>query len=166
MKKVFGICRQYVEDFREKRGSLLFLGNTGVGKTFLSNCIAKELIDRYYSVIYLTANELFDCVAGVRMQKTDDLAVKELYGFISDCDLLIIDDLGTEMINTWTASQFFYLVNARLTAAKATIISTNLSMKAMRDIYSERVTSRIASGYTIVPVYGKDIRLKKKLTEN
>lgn len=165
MKQVVQILKDYVEAFRTKKENLLFLGNTGVGKTFLCNCIAKELMDRYYSVIYLTANELFDCISKVRIDKTDDMSVRELYGYTADCDLLIIDDLGTELTNAFTASQFFSLINGRLASEKATVISTNLSMRSLRDTYSERVTSRFTSGYTIVPLYGDDIRLKKRLAE-
>jgi len=162
MQKVLKLCREYTDQFKEEKGNILFLGNTGVGKTFLCNCIAGELLDKFYAVIYLTANELFECISKVRIDKTEDLSLKELYGYIFGCDLLIIDDLGTEMTNTWTASQFFSLINARLNDRKATVISTNLSMKSLRDIYSERVTSRITSGYSVIPLYGEDIRLKKK----
>lgn len=165
MERVCGMCRNYVENFRIRRGSLLFQGNTGVGKTFLSNCIAKELLEAGFSVIYLTAGELFDCLAEVRIEKTEDLAKKELFDYIFSCDLLIVDDLGTEAANTFTASQFFYLVNRRLKEGRGTVISTNLSMRVMRDIYTERVTSRIASGYDVVMLYGDDIRRKKKLRE-
>jgi DNA replication protein DnaC len=163
MKGVLKICRDYAEGFAKKKESLIFMGNTGVGKTFLCNCIGRELIDRYFSVIYLTANGLFDCISRVRMDKTEDLSVRELYGYLSDCDCLIIDDLGTELTNTMVSSQFFNLINARLAAEKGTVISTNLSLNQLRDTYSERVTSRITSSYTIVPLYGSDIRLKKKM---
>ena len=82
---------------------------------------------------------------------------------ILDCDLLIIDDLGTELINTFTTSQLFYLVNARMNRKKGTIISTNLPVNSLRDEFTDRVTSRIMSGYTIIPLYGEDIRIQKKL---
>ena len=165
MERVLEICRNYVKNFRTSRGNILFQGNTGVGKTFLSNCIAKDLIEEGFSVIYLTAGELFDCLAEVRIDKTEDLAKKELFDYIFSCDLLLVDDLGTEAANTFTASQFFYLVNRRLNEERGTVISTNLSMRMMRDTYTERVTSRITSGYDIVMLYGVDIRLKKKLKE-
>ena len=162
MERVLVMCRRYTEEFDEKHGSILFQGNTGVGKTFLSHCIAKELIASCHSVIYLTAGELFDTLADVRIARTEDLDRKELYEYIFSCDLLIVDDLGTEAANTWTASQFFYLVNARLNAEKGTVISTNLSMRMLRDTYTERVTSRIASGYDVITLYGDDIRRKKR----
>ena len=165
MKHVLAICREYVEQFPVKHGSILFQGNTGVGKTFLSNCIAKALIERGHSVIYLTAGELFDCMAAVRMEKTEDLSVQELYEWLFRCELLILDDLGTEVGNTFTDSQLFYLVNARLNAKQGTVISTNLSMRMLRDTYTERVTSRISSGYETVMLYGDDIRKQKRMKE-
>ena len=165
MERVLEICRSYVKKFRNAPGNILFQGNTGVGKTFLSNCIAKDLIEEGFSVIYLTAGEMFDCLAEVRIDKTEDLAKRELFDYIFSCDLLLVDDLGTEVVNTFTSSQFFYLVNRRLNEERGTVISTNLSMRMMRDLYTERVTSRITSGYDIVMLYGDDIRRKKRIKE-
>lgn len=165
MARVVEICRRYVRDFDQRHGSILFQGNTGVGKSFLSNCIAGELLEKGHSVIYLTAGELFDCLAAVRIDKTEDLAKRELFDYIFSCDLLIVDDLGTEVSNTFTSSQFFYLVNRRLNEERGTVISTNLTQRMLRDTYTERVTSRITSGYEIVMLYGDDIRLKKRLKE-
>ena len=106
-------CKEYVENFKNEKESILFTGNTGCGKTFLSNCIARELIRRYYSVVYLTATDMFDILAGSRFNGNDDDEAKDRAAYILDCDLLIIDDLGTELINTFTASQMFYCVNER-----------------------------------------------------
>ena len=86
----------------------------------------------------------------------------DMYEYILDCDLLVIDDLGTELNNSFTSSQLFYCLNERLNRKKGTVISTNLSLNALRDTYTERVTSRIMSYYRILPVYGDDIRLKKR----
>ena len=88
-----------------------------------------------------------------------------MYQYILDCDLLIIDDLGTELVNTFTTSQLFYVVNERLNRKKGTIISTNLSLESLRDLYSERVFSRISSNFKMRKLIGKDIRLMKKLGE-
>lgn len=165
MRRIEERCRSFVENFPREHGSILFQGNTGVGKTFLSNSIAKELIERGQSVIYLTAAEFFDCMAKVRIEKTDDLKLQELYDYIFSCDLLILDDLGTEVVNTFSASQLFYLVNFRLNAQKGMVISTNLSMRMLRDSYSDRTTSRITSGYDILMLYGDDIRAKKRKRE-
>ena len=153
-------CKEYVENFKNEKESILFTGNTGCGKTFLSNCIARELIRRYYSVVYLTATDMFDILAGSRFNGNDDDEAKDRAAYILDCDLLIIDDLGTELNNTFVSSQLFYCINERLLRKKSTIISTNLSMTMLRDTYSDRISSRIISQYSIIPLYGDDIRTK------
>ena len=160
MEKQLERCRRYAAGFREKRGNLLFRGNTGVGKSFLSHCIAKELIDQGFAVLYLGAAELFECMAAVSMDREEDLSRKEQYDLIFSADLLIIDDLGTEMMNSLTISQFFNLLNARDVPEKGTVISTNLSLTMLRDTYTERITSRILSGYSIIELYGDDLRRK------
>ena len=160
MEKQLERCRRYAAGFREKRENLLFRGNTGVGKSFLSHCIAKELIDQGFAVLYLGAAELFECMAAVSMDREEDLSRKEQYDLIFSADLLIIDDLGTEMMNSLTISQFFNLLNARDVPEKGTVISTNLSLTMLRDTYTERITSRILSGYSIIELYGDDRRRK------
>ena len=160
MEKQLERCRRYAAGFREKRENLLFRGNTGVGKSFLSHCIAKELIDQGFAVLYLGAAELFECMAAVSMDREEDLSRKEQYDLIFSADLLIIDDLGTEMMNSLTISQFFNLLNARDVPEKGTVISTNLSLTMLRDTYTERITSRILSGYSIIELYGDDLRRK------
>lgn len=162
MRFVVGKCLDFVENFPEKGGNLLFTGNTGVGKTFLTNCIAKELMDQYYSVIYLSANSLFDIFSRTKFEYQTEEDIRGMYQHILDCDVLIIDDLGTELNNSFTSSQLFYCINERLNAKKSTIISTNLSINMLRDAYTERVTSRITNQYTVIPLYGGDIRLRKR----
>ena len=159
MRRVVAGCREFVRDFDKKHDNLLFTGSTGVGKTFLTNCIARELMDDFHSVIYLTASDLFDVFS---RNKFDYDNVKDMYRFILDCDLLIIDDLGTELNNSFTSSQLFYCINERMNMSRSTIISTNLTLARLRDSYTDRVTSRIMSGYRIIPLYGGDIRLLKK----
>lgn len=160
MKSIISKCKDFVEKFKGSGENLLFMGAAGVGKTYLSNCIAKELIDRYYSVIYLTSNELFDVVGKVKTDKEAPEDMKELYNYILECDLLIIDDLGTELNNLLVSSQLFFIINHRITVKKSTIISTNLSMSMLRDSYTERVSSRLASNYMPITIYGDDIRQK------
>lgn len=162
MGQVTETCRNFVEQFSKEHGNLLFTGPTGVGKTFLTNCIAKELIDQYYSVIYLSANDLFEVFSKNRFDYQDQEDMKGMYQYILDCDLLIIDDLGTELNNTFTSSELFYCINERLGSSKSTIISTNHPMNELRDRYTERVTSRLISQYTVIPLYGDDIRIRKK----
>lgn len=162
MKQVYGWCREYVEGFAAKGGNLIFTGSTGVGKTFLTNCIAKELIDRYQSVIYLSSSDLFDVFSKNKFYHDKEEDMQDMYQYILDCDLLIIDDLGTELNNSFVSSQLFYCINERLIRKKGTIISTNLSMDMLRDTYSDRISSRIISQYSIIPLYGGDIRTKKR----
>lgn len=160
-KRAVTECRHFIEDFDNKPKNLFFYGNTGVGKTFLSNCVAKELLERGNSVIYFTAFQLFDILSkGVFDRDADAIAAHQN---IFDCDLLIIDDLGTEFSNSFTTSQLFLCINERLLRQKSTIISTNLNLNQMIDLYSERTWSRISSNYTLIKLFGDDIRIQKKL---
>ena len=162
MTMVIEECREFVERFGEEKGSILFTGSTGCGKTFLSNCIARELIHRGFSVVYLTATDMFDVLSDSRFGNRDEEEAKDRAAYILDCDLLIVDDLGTELINTFTASQLFYCVNERLNRKKGTIISTNLALNRLQDEFTERVTSRIMSQYKIFPLLGDDLRLVRR----
>ena len=164
MRRTVAEARLFIENFDKQFQNLLLLGAVGTGKTFLSNCIAKELMDSCHSVVYLTAFQLFDMLSkaafgGERSAQN----YQQTYPYLFDCDLLIIDDLGTELVNTFTTSQLFYVVNERLNRKKGTIISTNLPVNEMRDEFTDRVMSRIISQYQIIPLYGEDIRIRKKL---
>ena len=158
--KVFDVCQSFVKTFDTNFSNLLLLGETGVGKTFLSNCIAKELLDSYHSVIYLTAIELFKCFENSDFSKGEDVEYQDVSYFI-DCDLLIIDDLGTESYNSYTISKLFYVINERILRRKSVIISTNLSMPQLENTYSERIFSRLISAYTILRLFCEDIRVQK-----
>ena len=162
MRRVVAGCKEFVRVFDKKHDNLLFTGSTGVGKTFLTNCIARELMDDFHSVIYLTASDLFDVFSRNKFDYDNAEDMKDMYRFILDCDLLIIDDLGTELNNSFTSSRLFYCINERMNMSRSTIISTNLTLARLRDSYTDRVTSRIMSGYRIIPLYGGDIRLLKK----
>lgn len=161
IEKAYLASREFVNSFGKEFGNLFIYGDTGVGKTFLSNCIAKALMDQSYSVIYLSSFELFDTLAKSKFAK--DNQADEMNEHIFDCDLLIIDDLGTEMTNSFTVSQLFLCLNERILRRKSTIISTNLSLESLVNIYSERIFSRITSNYTMLKLTGDDIRIKKKL---
>ncbi|MDD2978453.1 MAG: ATP-binding protein [Hespellia sp.] len=161
IKSAYSTCQEFVKSFGAEFHNLFLYGDTGVGKTFLSNCIAKELIDRTYSVIYFSAPELFNTFAKSTFEKNVDAAAMNEY--IYDCDLLIIDDLGTELTNSFVTSQFFACINERLLSKRSTIISTNLSLESLVDLYTERTFSRITSNYTMLRITGDDIRIKKKL---
>ena len=159
-KRAVQECQHFIKDFDNKPKNLFFYGETGVGKTFLSNCVAKELLEQGKSVIYFTAFQLFDILSkGVFEKDADALGAHQN---IFDCDLLIIDDLGTEFANSFTTSQLFLCVNERILRQKSTIISTNLDMNQMVDVYSERTLSRIISNYSIIKLFGDDIRIKKR----
>lgn len=162
MRRIVSECLQYVKNFGEHPDSLLFTGNTGVGKTFLTHCIAKALLDEGYSVIYFTASQLFAMFSS-QISDREDEALRELDSDILSCDLLILDDLGTELGNTFDTSKLFYCINQRLVFGKATIISTNLSTEAVTERYSVRVTSRLFSEYQVKPLFGGDIRKAKAL---
>ena len=159
-KRAVSECKHFIEDFDNKPKNILIYGDTGVGKTFLSNCVAKELLERGYSVIYFTAFQFFDILSkGVFQKDADAIAAHQN---IYDCDLLIIDDLGTEFANAFTSSQLFLCVNERILRNKSTIISTNLNMSDLAEMYSERVPSRITSNYTVIKLFGDDIRILKR----
>ena len=161
MRRVVAGCREFAAGFDRKKENLLFTGSTGVGKTFLTNCIAKELIDSGHSVIYLSAGDLFEVFSRNKFDYDTPEDMRDTYRYILDCDLLIIDDLGTELNNSFTSSQLFYCINERMNMSRSTIISTNLSLKQLRDSYTDRVTSRIMR-YRIIPLYGRDIRILKR----
>ncbi len=157
-------AKSFVHNFGEKGGNLFLYGDTGTGKTFLSNCIAKALLDESYSVIYFTAFQLFDIFEKNVFDKNEDAL--EANENIFNCDLLIIDDLGTEFANSFTTSQLFQCLNERLLRGRSTIVSTNLSLKQIAEIYSERTFSRITSNYKLIKLFGDDIRIAKKFKNN
>ncbi len=163
MQKIVAGCKTFIRHFQDCHENLLFLGNAGVGKTFLAHCIAKELLDRGYTVVYLTAFRLFDILEKNKFGKDEDTAytAASRFEYILDSDLLIIDDLGTEMNNSFTSSQLYLIINERLLKQKSTIISTNLSYANIIANYGERVYSRIIGNYSIRKIIGEDIRLHK-----
>lgn len=167
MKKIFTECKDFVSTFDDDYRNLFFYGNVGVGKTYLTNCIAKELLQSGHSVIYFTAFQLFDVLAKHTFHSYDvSEDIENVYQHIFNCDLLIIDDLGTENTNSFVSSQLFLILNERNLRKKSTIISTNLSLENMANQYSERTFSRISGFYKIFKFDVQDIRLKKKLKNN
>ena len=161
VQKAVADCQSFIQSFDDSFKNLFFYGDTGTGKTFLSNCVAKELLDRGHSVIYFTAFELFHIFEKNAFYKDNE--INEDYQNIFTCDLLIIDDLGTEFSNSFTNSQLFLCLNERILRRKSTIISTNLPLSKLAETYSERTFSRISQSYIMIKLFGDDIRIQKKL---
>ena len=156
--------KSFIQNFGSSYDNLLIYGNTGVGKTFLSNCIAKELLDAGHTVIYLTAFQLFEILEKYKFNTAENYEeIRNRFEYILDCDLLIIDDIGTELNNTFVTSQLYQCINERHLNQKSTIISTNLSFDQLKNNYSERIFSRISSHYKLLKIIGDDIRLQKLL---
>ena len=155
--------KEFIKNFESSYPNLLFYGTVGTGKSFLSVCIAKELLDTGHSVLYFSAVSLFSLIQtnSFDFKKTDEL--NALYEDLYNTDLLIIDDLGTEHITNTSVPQLFSCINERLIRNKSTIITTNLTPGEIKAMYSDRVASRIASNYHICKLTGNDIRMLKKM---
>lgn len=161
-------CIEFVDNFDNPNyKNLLFTGNTGLGKTFVSNCIANEMIKRGKNVLYQTAPVLLESVIDYKLSKYKSSNNSDFYKNILESDLLIIDDLGTECINSMKLSELFTILNTRLlnlnNRVTKTIISTNLGINNIFKNYEERIGSRIAGFYDIYYFFGDDIRFKKKI---
>lgn len=164
IQKIHRAALYFSENFDKTGDNLLLYGNTGVGKTFLTHCIAKRALDRCHTVVYLTSPGLFDILEKNKFDKDISSFEKSAtVSYILNCDLLIIDDLGTELCNSFTVSQLHQVIDTRLVHRNSTIISTNLSFDDLREQYSERIFSRITSSYSLLKLTGDDIRLKKAI---
>lgn len=157
------ICQRFINNFDDKnQKNLLFTGNTGLGKTFLSSCIANEIIKKGKNVLYQTAPVMLDSIIDYRFGKSNST---NILASILNVDLLIIDDLGTECMNNMKFTEMFNIINTRLlnqNKITKTIISTNLSLKELYANYDERIVSRIVGNYDICYFFGDDIRFKKR----
>lgn len=162
IKKIWTVCLNFVKNFDSKFENLVFYGSSGLGKTFLCNCIAKELLDAGKTVIYVTAFQLFKMIENERFNKTEEEESNEFLDMLNTVDLLIIDDLGTEFSTVLSSSELFNFINTRMLEKKATIISTNLSPQNMINQYSDRIISRIYGQYKILSFFGDDIRILKR----
>lgn len=159
MDKTFRTCRSYAFGFSDKSESLLFSGSTGLGKTFLSACIARTVADNGYSVVYESAGHLFSRMERARFNNDED-ARQECEKYTS-CDLLIMDDLGTEMPGQFVTAALYSVINDRLLCGKPTIISTNLNTEDLGRRYSPQIASRLRGSFRRVAFVGDDIRLIK-----
>lgn len=164
MYRVRKICRQYAEKFPEDCSNLLFTGAPGLGKTFLSACIAREVSERGFSVVYDTAAHVlqqFEMRKFGREDPYEEDPDRDVNRYLN-CDLLLMDDLGTEASLPLSQSLVYQIVNERLLSGKKTVLSTNLRTEEIGRRYGEAVLSRIRGEYQIIPFFGKDIRQLKK----
>ena len=159
MEKTYQTCRRYAFGFHEKAGNLLFSGNTGLGKTFLSACIARTVADQGHSVVYESAGKLFQTLEKARFEANDEN--RRAAAKYAECDLLIVDDLGTELPGQFVTAALYSLINDRLLENKPTIISTNLSEEELVRRYNPQIASRLRGSYKRVAFVGDDIRLLK-----
>ena len=159
MERNFQVCRRYAYGFSEKSGNLLFVGGTGLGKTFLSACIARVVADRGYGVIYESATHLFAKMEQAKFHGDED-ARKEVEKY-NQCDLLIVDDLGTEMPGQFVTAALYSLINDRLLYGRPMIISTNLTVDEISRRYSPQIASRLHGNFTGLTFLGEDIRVLK-----
>jgi DNA replication protein DnaC len=159
MMDILSRCEGFVNNFDENNDeNLLFYGTTGLGKTFMCNCIAKSLLDKNKIVVYQTAFRILEIVENHRFNRRPDNFLHFDYELLFDADLLIIDDLGTEVTNTFTNAEIFNIVNSRIIKGNKTIISTNLTPKEIADIYTDRIFSRILEKFIPLKFYGPDLR--------
>ena len=158
--KIRDICLDYVEHFDGTYNNIIFYGPTGVGKTFMTHCIAKALLDTSHTVVYLTSLQLFDILEKNKFGRDEEITSGGQVSYILGSELLIIDDLGTELANSFTSSQLYHFIEERHLNKRSTIISTNLSFTELRNRYSERIFSRFTGYYNFYMIVGDDIRIK------
>lgn len=157
--KLKEVCLDFIKHFDDAYDNLIFYGATGVGKTFLTHCIAKELLDTGHTVVYLTSLQLFDILEKNKFGRDEEAILSnEQISHLLTSDLLIIDDLGTELTNSFTDSQLYYFIEERYLQRRATIFSTNLSFYELRDRYGERIFSRFTGYYNFYKIIGADLR--------
>lgn len=160
MENAFKKAKKFADEFDSLEKSLLLLGKTGLGKTYLSTCIAKRLLLKGKSVIYISAVDFFRTLENNRFSdENGEISMFE------QCDLLIIDDLATESSTAYTVSVFSEILDKRLREGKKLVLSSNLSMKDFDKQYSERIASRLFGYFECILFFGKDIRIKKFLNE-
>ena len=159
MDRNFQNCRRYALTFTPNSGNLLFVGGTGLGKTYLAACVARVVADRGFSVCYETSAHLFSKLEQARFNGNDENR-REAAKF-TECDLLILDDLGTEMPGQFVTAALYGLLNDRILAGKPMVISTNLNVDEMSRRYSPQIASRLHGGFQRLTFVGEDIRVLK-----
>lgn len=160
METVYEVCADYAAHFGRRSGNLLLFGDPGLGKTFLSACVAREVSDGGFSVVYDTAGHVFERFESRKFAREEE-AGGDVERILS-CDLLILDDLGTEMTTSFVISALYEILNTRLMTEKATILNTNLRPGEIGRRYSAQIASRIEGEYRLLPFFGEDIRKLKR----
>lgn len=155
------ILDDFIPNFSIISTNLLFYGNPGSGKTYLSYCIAKAILDKGYLVVYKTSDELIKNLRDIRFNNNYNLE-----SLLLNCDLLIIDDLGAEHLNEFSITELFNIINKRILTKKKMLISTNLTLQGITKQYSERIASRLIGDFKLCKFYSEDIRIKKNLEKN
>ena len=164
-RKIVQSCHEFVDGFDTEYHNICFTGSVGTGKSFLSCCIANDLISSGHSVLYFSAVRFFQLLTGASVNNKDSLSIVSLMDDLMKCDLLIIDDLGTENTTPFMISNLFSCINDRYNYKKPVIISTNLSMKEICDKYSDRILSRLTSYYDVYRLECQDIRIANKIDQ-
>ena len=162
MENVYRLATKFVENFDTEFSNLLLYGDTGLGKTFVCHCIAKDLLDAGKTVLYQTAPRLCKVLEDYRFNRDSMTEPDEMLEAIDEVDLLILDDLGSEMVTIVTQAALFEIINQRMITRKHTVISTNLSLAMLHNDYSERIVSRFIGKYEMIKFFGEDIRVKRK----
>lgn len=157
MEKVLASCKRYADGFHAKADSLLFIGNTGLGKTHLSTSIAVEVVNKGHEVVYTSAPNLFSALEAEKFGREASLTMQE----VLDAEFLLIDDLGTENPSALNNNFLYNIVNTRLITAKPTLINTNLMPADLMKRYTDRLASRLLGEYAVLRFVGNDIRLQK-----
>ena len=155
------VLNDYIPNFSSQDTNLLFYGNPGSGKTYLSYCLSKAILDKGYLVVYKTSDELIKNLSEIRFNNNNNLEV-----LLLNCDLLIIDDLGAEHLNEFSITELFNIINKRILNKKKMLISTNLTLPGITKQYTERIASRLLGDFKLCKFYSEDIRIKKNLQKN
>lgn len=163
MERVLDVCMTYARNFSQESSNLIMMGGTGLGKTHLSLAIASAAIQKGFGVVYGSSNNIIAKLEREHFNRDEDIGTSQL---LLECDLLILDDLGTEFRNAYAVSEIYNMINTRQMSKRPTIISTNLTMAELQNLYSERFASRILGGYVRLSFAGSDVRLEKRIRQN
>ena len=163
MRAILAECMAYAKNFDSTDENLLFCGGCGLGKTFLSSAIANSLLEKGRDVLYVSCNALFPILEDMHFGREVSEASEYIVKKLNDCELLILDDLGSEFVTQFTSAELFRIINNRLISGGKMIISTNLNRSMLQKTYNERIASRITGSFSILEFLGEDIRSIKKL---